>query len=115
LPADGSLGTLAGDQEVVGFDLERPGPSLELSIPGRHNLLNARAALAALELAGFDLAPTAGALATFGGMARRLELKGHRDGAAIYDDYAHHPTEVAATLAALRELGPARLIAVFQP
>jgi UDP-N-acetylmuramate--alanine ligase len=48
-------------------------------------------------------------------MKRRLELKGRRDGAMIYDDYAHHPTEVAATLAALRELGPRRLIAVFQP
>ena len=48
-------------------------------------------------------------------MRRRLELKGHRDGAVIYDDYAHHPTEVAAALAALRELAPRRLIAVFQP
>jgi UDP-N-acetylmuramate--alanine ligase len=115
LPADGSLSALVGDQEVVSFDLERPGPSLELPIPGRHNLMNARAALAGLELAGFGPGPAAGALATFPGMSRRLELKGFRDGAAIYDDYAHHPTEVAATLAALRELGPARLIAVFQP
>ena len=48
-------------------------------------------------------------------MLRRLELKGHRDGAVIYDDYAHHPTEVAAALSALRELAPRRLIAVFQP
>jgi UDP-N-acetylmuramate--alanine ligase len=48
-------------------------------------------------------------------MLRRLERKGTRDGAAIYDDYAHHPTEVAATLAALRELEPRRLIAAFQP
>jgi UDP-N-acetylmuramate--alanine ligase len=115
LPADGSLRSLAGDQEVVGFDLERPGPPLKLSIPGRHNLLNARGALAALELAGFDLAPAARALASFPGMTRRLELKGYRGGAVIYDDYAHHPTEVAATLAALRELAPARLIAAFQP
>ena len=48
-------------------------------------------------------------------MLRRLERKGTRDGAVIYDDYAHHPTEVAAALAALRELAPRRLIAVFQP
>jgi UDP-N-acetylmuramate--alanine ligase len=48
-------------------------------------------------------------------MLRRLELKGHRDGALVYDDYAHHPTEVAAALEALRELRPRRLIAVFQP
>ena len=48
-------------------------------------------------------------------MRRRLELKGERNGARIYDDYAHHPTEVRAALSALRELGPERLIAVFQP
>jgi UDP-N-acetylmuramate--alanine ligase len=99
----------------VGFDAERPGPSLDLAVPGRHNLLNARAALAALELAGFDLDAAAGALSSFPGMLRRLELKGRRDGAVIYDDYAHHPTEVAATLSALRDLQPNRLIAVFQP
>jgi UDP-N-acetylmuramate--alanine ligase len=115
LPADGSLGQLTGPQEVVGFDTDEPGPPLALSVPGRHNLLDARAALAALELAGFDLDPAARALASFPGMLRRLELKGRRDGAAIYDDYAHHPTEVAATLEALRELEPRRLIAVFQP
>jgi UDP-N-acetylmuramate--alanine ligase len=84
-------------------------------VPGRHNLLNARAALAGLELAGFDLGAAAEALESFPGMLRRLELKGRRDGAVVYDDYAHHPTEVAAALAALRELEPKRLIAVFQP
>jgi UDP-N-acetylmuramate--alanine ligase len=99
----------------VSFDEERPGPPLELRVPGRHNLLNARAALAGLELAGFELAPAAAALATFPGILRRLELKGNRNGATIYDDYAHHPTEVAAALEALRELRPRRLIAVFQP
>ncbi len=99
----------------MGFDEDHPGPTLDLKVPGRHNLLNARAALAALELAGFELEPAAGALASFPGILRRLELKGHRNGAAIYDDYAHHPTEVAAALQALRELGPRRLIAVFQP
>ena len=55
------------------------------------------------------------ALESFPGMARRLERKGTRSGAVIYDDYAHHPTEVAASLAALRELPHRRLIAVFQP
>jgi UDP-N-acetylmuramate--alanine ligase len=116
LPADGNLDQLAsGEQRVVGFDSERPGPALELQVPGRHNRLNARAALAGLELAGFDLEASAQALRSFPGMLRRLELKGHRDGATIYDDYAHHPTEVEAALAALRELEPRRLIAVFQP
>jgi UDP-N-acetylmuramate--alanine ligase len=101
---------------LIRFDAERPGPPLVLGVPGRHNLLNARAALAALELAGFELEPAAAALAGFPGMLRRQERKGQTAaGAEVYDDYAHHPTEVAATLAALRELGPRRLVAVFQP
>jgi UDP-N-acetylmuramate--alanine ligase len=115
LPADGSLEPLACGQSVAGFDVARPGPALELRVPGRHNLLNARAATAALELAGFDVEHAGGALASFPGMLRRLELKGHPNGAAVYDDYAHHPTEVAAALEALRDLDPRRLIAVFQP
>jgi UDP-N-acetylmuramate--alanine ligase len=69
-----------------------------LSIPGRHNVADATAAIA-----------------SFPGMSRRLERKGTRSGTLIYDDYAHHPTEVAASLAALRELPHRRLIAVFQP
>jgi UDP-N-acetylmuramate--alanine ligase len=101
---------------VERFDEATPGPAdLSLRVPGRHNLLNARAALAALALAGFDTKAAAAPLAGFPGMLRRQELKGRRDGAQIYDDYAHHPTEVRATLAALRELQPKRLLAVFQP
>ena len=115
LPGDRSLDRLAEGRRVMHFDLDRPGPPLELPIPGRHNLLNARAALAALELAGVDLDRASRALTSFPGMLRRLELKGRRDGALVYDDYAHHPTEVAAALEALRELRPRRLIAVFQP
>ena len=57
LPGDGSLDGLAGEQRVLAFDPDRPGPALDLPVPGRHNLLNARAALAALELAGFELEP----------------------------------------------------------
>jgi UDP-N-acetylmuramate--alanine ligase len=121
-PADGvavpigpALDRLAGTQRAVRFDERRPGPQLELTIPGRHNVLNARAALAAIELAGLDVDAAASALAGFPGMLRRLERKGTHDGAIIYDDYAHHPTEVSAALEALRELAPRRLIAVFQP
>ncbi len=100
----------------VGFDARSPGPAaLLLAVPGAHNVLNARAALAAIELAGLDLAAAAGELAAFPGVHRRLELKGERRGARIYDDYAHHPTEVRAALTALRELGPKRLVAAFQP
>ena len=64
---------------------------------------------------GFDVEAAAAALADFPGVRRRLELKGARGGTRIYDDYAHHPTEVRAALSALRELEPEHLIAVFQP
>jgi UDP-N-acetylmuramate--alanine ligase len=94
---------------------------VRLSVPGRHNVANATAAIGGLLSARDldpDLPPIAdliAALESFPGMARRLERKGTRSGAVIYDDYAHHPTEVAASLAALRELPHRRLIAVFQP
>jgi UDP-N-acetylmuramate--alanine ligase len=115
-PADGSLGEVTSGSKVSGFDLAHPGPEqLELAVPGQHNQLNARAALGALGEAGFELGPAATALADFPGVKRRLELKGTRSGARIYDDYAHHPTEVRAALSALREQEPDRLIAVFQP
>jgi UDP-N-acetylmuramate--alanine ligase len=101
--------------KAIRFDAETPPGELELSVPGAHNVLNARAALAAVELAGLDGPAFARSLSGFPGMLRRQQLKGQRNGAAIYDDYAHHPTEVRATLQALRELRPKRLIAVFQP
>ena len=95
---------------------------VRLSVPGAHNVSNALAAIGALLLAR-DLDPDLppmdellGGLATFPGMARRLEARGRTPaGAVVYDDYAHHPTEVAASLAALRELPHRRLVAVFQP
>jgi UDP-N-acetylmuramate--alanine ligase len=86
-----------------------------LGVPGRHNVANALAALGGLALAGADPEASAEALWSFPGVARRLELKGEAGGARIYDDYAHHPTEVEATLRAARELAPKRLIAAFQP
>jgi UDP-N-acetylmuramate--alanine ligase len=117
LLAEPELDALCGDQRIARFDADRPGPELRLRVPGRHNVLNARAVLAAIELIG---APPSGraaaqALEDFPGMRRRLEPVGRRDGVLIYDDYAHHPTEVSAALSALRELRPRRLIAVFQP
>jgi len=115
-PADGGLAEVTAGSRASGFDLDRPGPEqMDLAVPGQHNLLNARAALAALGEAGFESAPAAAALADFPGVRRRLELKGSRGGTRIYDDYAHHPTEVRAALSALREQEPGRLIAVFQP
>jgi UDP-N-acetylmuramate--alanine ligase len=89
---------------------------VELSVPGAHNAINAAGALTAAALTGADPERAAAALATFRGAKRRFEWLGETAaGAALYDDYAHHPTEVAAVLAAARTRGPHRLIAVFQP
>jgi UDP-N-acetylmuramate--alanine ligase len=94
----------------AGIDAE-----VRLQVPGRHNVANALAALGAVHLTGANAGKAAKALGSFGGVARRMEMKGERGGARIYDDYAHHPTEVLAALAAARELEPRRLIAAFQP
>jgi UDP-N-acetylmuramate--alanine ligase len=89
---------------------------MELQVPGEHNVLNALAALAALRAAGVPLEEAAPGLARFTGAGRRFEAHGRTaSGALVYDDYAHHPTEVAATLAAARTLEPRRLVACFQP
>ncbi len=117
IPGDEEMGWLRGTgDEVASFDGTSPGPpELDLAVPGEHNRRNARAAIAALELAGLDGAEAAAALTGFRGVHRRLELKGGRGPVSIYDDYAHHPTEVRAALSALREQNPSRLVAVFQP
>ncbi len=117
-PADlMARGIGATDCGGIRFDLEGAGLGLEvrLAMPGRHNAANATAALAALAAAGFDAGAAAGALSSFGGVVRRMELKGERSGARIYDDYAHHPTEVRAALEAAREVAPGRLLVAFQP
>ena len=89
---------------------------IQLQVPGRHNIQNALAAVAAgLEL-GISFAKIAEGLAGFEGVSRRLELKGDRDGITVIDDYGHHPTEIRATLSALRDRYPKRrLVALFQP
>ncbi|MBE3577727.1 MAG: UDP-N-acetylmuramate--L-alanine ligase [Limnochordales bacterium] len=93
--------------EVVG--------ELRLSVPGRHNIVNALAALAVAEWAGARLEPVFAALEIFAGAHRRFELVGEVDGVRVVDDYAHHPSEIKATIAAARSLRPGRLWAVFQP
>ncbi|HEY5222094.1 MAG TPA: UDP-N-acetylmuramate--L-alanine ligase [Microbacteriaceae bacterium] len=87
-----------------------------LRIPGRHNAVNAAGAFAVLVGLGHDPAAALAAIAAFGGTQRRFELHGTIDGVSVYDDYAHHPTEVAAALAAARTVvGDGRIIAVHQP
>jgi UDP-N-acetylmuramate--alanine ligase len=90
--------------------------NLRLKVPGLHNIRNAAAALAVtLELGG-GLDPALDALAAFGGVGRRFELVGTVSGVTVVDDYAHHPTEIAATLEGARQAYPGRrLVAVFQP
>jgi UDP-N-acetylmuramate--alanine ligase len=89
---------------------------VRLTVPGAHNVANAAAALTACMLTGADREALAGSLADFRGARRRFEPLGRTpSGALVVDDYAHHPTEVAAALAAGRTLRPERLVAVFQP
>jgi UDP-N-acetylmuramate--alanine ligase len=92
------------------------GLEVELSVPGAHNAVNAAGALTAAVLAGADPERAAASLRDFPGARRRFELLGlTAAGVPVYDDYAHHPTEVAAAIAAARTLRPTRLVSVFQP
>jgi UDP-N-acetylmuramate--alanine ligase len=87
-----------------------------LAVPGAHNVANAAAALTACVIAGAPRRQLAPALADFRGAGRRFERLGvTAAGALVVDDYAHHPTELAATIAAARTLGPRRVVAAFQP
>jgi UDP-N-acetylmuramate--alanine ligase len=87
----------------------------ELNVPGEHNRRNAAAALAALELAGVSAREAWPVLREFRGAGRRLEEVGVAGDVRIVDDYAHHPAEIRATIAALREQGNGRILALFQP
>jgi UDP-N-acetylmuramate--alanine ligase len=99
---------------VRGWELEPLPPGGLPHLPGEHNRRNGAAALAALEAAGEARSAAEGALRDFRGVGRRFELVGEERGVTVYDDYAHHPTEVAATIAAAREHG-GRIHVLFQP
>ena len=88
---------------------------LVVPVPGVHQRLNAAAAWAAVVELGVDPVRAAAAVASFAGTGRRFELRGEVDGVRVIDDYAHHPTEVAAVLAAARLAGAGRLVVLFQP
>ncbi|HXZ52254.1 MAG TPA: UDP-N-acetylmuramate--L-alanine ligase, partial [Burkholderiales bacterium] len=90
--------------------------TVRLPIPGRHNVSNALAAVAVGRELSIPFPKIAAALATFSGVVRRFETKGERGGVRVVDDYAHHPTEITATLSAARQVYPERrLVALFQP
>lgn len=102
----------------VSFEIEHAGRKFSgaLNIPGDHNALNAAGALAVLIGLGFETEKALRAIETFGGTERRFELHGERRGVKVYDDFAHHPTEVEAALKAARAVvGSGKLITVFQP
>ena len=109
----------APDGEGTRFTLAVPGRAelpLRIGVPGAHNALNATAALAMLDWAGISPERAAAPLAAFRGASRRYERRGEVSGIRLVDDYAHHPSELAATLAAARgEAAPGRLLACFQP
>ena len=86
-----------------------------LGVPGHHNVLNATAALAVVHALGDDVEAAAAGLARFTGPTRRFQRLGESDGVVVVDDYAHHPTELRATLSAARTLAPERLVLVVQP
>ncbi len=87
----------------------------ELKVPGRHNILNATAAVAIACQLGLEADKIAQGLASFNGVDRRFQLRGKANGIAIVDDYGHHPTEISATLAAARECGYGKIHVIFQP
>ncbi len=93
-----------------------PSGSMKLQVPGEHNVRNALAALAVAAWCGIPFDIAVPGLEAYGGTARRFELKGEAGGITVYDDYAHHPTEIEATLSAARRRHPdQRIWAVFQP
>lgn len=108
LGADGSAFTVVRTGRPLG--------DVELRVPGRHNVLNALAAIAAGLAVGATVPAMAPGLRAFGGVERRFQRVGDARGVTVVDDYAHHPTEIRATLAAARHAFPGRrLIAAFQP
>jgi len=107
VPEDGFVIT---DKEYSQIEIIEP-----LSVPGEHNILNAKAAIRVAEILGIEQSKSLEYLKDFKGTWRRLEYKGEKDGNIFYDDYAHHPSEITASLSALKEKYPDRkLVAVFE-
>lgn len=86
-----------------------------LHVAGAHNVLNSLSVIALMHTLHIPLEPVLEALLEFGGAKRRMEYKGEFCGVPVYDDYAHHPTEIAATVASVRQKQPKRLVMLFQP
>lgn len=105
---------LAPNRYVLIEDGQERG-EVEMGVFGRHNVLNSLAAIGIARYLGHDALEAASALKSFSGVRRRFQLKGERSEVRVVDDYAHHPTELTATLDAARATSEGRIIAVFQP
>ena len=88
---------------------------VRMRVSGRHNIYNALAAAAACRLCGASSEDIVAGLESFRGACRRMEYKGSVRGARVYDDYAHHPTEISATLKGAKEMAEGKLVVVYQP
>ncbi len=114
-----SEGWMAREVEKDGVDVLYRGSlvgRLQWNLLGEHNRLNALAAIAAARAAGVDPADAVRSLARFESVKRRMELRGSAAGVSVWDDFAHHPTAIATTLAGLRaKVGRARILAVLEP
>jgi len=115
--AEWRIADLLHDGNGVRFRLEHGTEAFQVAVPrpGLHVALNAAGLLALLGERGVDVEAAAAGLASFGGVRRRFEIKARAAGITVVDDYAHHPTEVAATISAARLGNPGRVVAVFQP
>jgi UDP-N-acetylmuramate--alanine ligase len=116
LPADLNAEALTPEPFAIGFDLVTGGErhKVRLSVPGRHNVSNALAAIGAAVAAGVPLAEAIRAIESFTGLKRRFELVGEAGGVSVIDDFGHNPDKIAATLDTLHAF-PGRLLILFQP
>ena len=117
-PADYQARNIGAAGKGIQFDVYHGDEKLghvTLNIPGRHNVLDAMACIVTGLSIGVPFEKMAAGLAAFHGAKRRFQTKGHEQGVWVVDDYAHHPTEIAATLKAAKETQPKRLICAFQP
>ncbi len=115
---DAGVGVAGGGEAHARFEVNARGLVLgpfELHVPGRHNVLNATAAVAIGVQLGLTPEAIAAGLATFRGVDRRFQVRGVERGVTVIDDYGHHPTEIRATLQAARECGYGRVLVLFQP
>src|SRR5690606_27905037 len=110
------LGTNEQVADGAGVSGDVPGIPMRLAVPGRHNVLNATAAVIAAVKLGVDPREAVAGVEAFAGTGRRFEEKGVADGVRVVDDYAHHPTEIRAVLTAAREIADGgRVLVLFQP